>query len=211
MNLDIDEDKMGSVSELNSTEVLQENISKTIDCPYWTEDDRELVKSFEYWIGGVAVCCLSIPGMLLNLIAIYLLSTRVSIQTTFNSLLISLFTMDSFYLLFETLETFRTKFQMENRIHTILLPKLTYPLIFVTLSASIFMTVAVAHERYVAIKKPIQHRQSMRSAKFQRKKSSVYILIVTLLAFGFNVPKFLEVELEWRNNMNASTHSDENG
>ena len=202
---------MGSVPELNDTEVLQENISKTIDCPYWTEDDRELVKSFEYWIGGVAVCCLSIPGMLLNLIAIYLLSTRVSIQTTFNSLLISLFTMDSFYLLFETLETFRTKFQMESKIHTILLPKLTYPLIFVTLSASIFMTVAVAHERYVAIKKPIQHRQSMRSAKFQRKKSSVYILIVTLLAFGFNVPKFLEVELEWRNNMNASTNSDQNG
>ena len=200
---------MDSVPELNATEVLQENNSKNIDCPYWTEDDRELVKSFEYWVGGVAVCCLSVPGMLLNLVAIYLLSTRVSIQTTFNSLLISLFALDSCYLLFETLETFRTKFQMENRIHTMLLPKFTYPLIFVSLSASIFMTVAVAHERYVAIKKPIQHRQSMRSAKFQRKKSSVYILIVALLAFGFNVPKFLEVELKWENSVNVSSNPED--
>ena len=200
---------MDSVPELNATEVLQENNSTNIDCPYWTEDDRELVKSFEYWVGGVAVCCLSVPGMLLNLVAIYLLSTRVSIQTTFNSLLISLFALDSCYLLFETLETFRTKFQMENRIHTMLLPKFTYPLIFVSLSASIFMTVAVAHERYVAIKKPIQHRQSMRSAKFQRKKSSVYILIVALLAFGFNVPKFLEVELKWENSVNVSSNPED--
>ena len=200
---------MDSVPEFNATEVLQENNSKNIDCPYWTEDDRELVKSFEYWVGGVAVCCLSVPGMLLNLVAIYLLSTRVSIQTTFNSLLISLFALDSCYLLFETLETFRTKFQMENRIHTMLLPKFTYPLIFVSLSASIFMTVAVAHERYVAIKKPIQHRQSMRSAKFQRKKSSVYILIVALLAFGFNVPKFLEVELKWENSVNVSSNPED--
>ena len=98
---------------------------------------------------------------------------------------------------------------MENRIHTMLLPKFTYPLIFVSLSASIFMTVAVAHERYVAIKKPIQHRQSMRSAKFQRKKSSVYILIVALLAFGFNVPKFLEVELKWENSVNVSSNPED--
>ena len=198
---------MGSVQELNVTSDEEVNVSDILNCPLWTENDRELVRSFEYWVGGVAVCCLSIPGMLLNIIAICLLCTRVSIQTTFNSLLISLFTMDSFYLLFETLKSFRTKFNIESRIQTILLPKLTYPLTFVSLSASIFMTVAVAHERYVAIKKPIQHRQSMRSSKFQRKKSSVYILIVILLAFGFNAPKFLEVELKWQENAGNNSNN----
>ena len=197
---------MCSVEDLNFTQVNQQNISITLNCPCWTNDDRKIVASFEYWVGGVAVCCLSIPGMLLNLIATYLLSTRVSIQTTFNSLLISLFVMDSFYLLFETLKSYRSKFHMESRIHTILLPKLTYPLMFVSLSASIFMTVAVAHERYVAIKKPIQHRQSMRSSKFQRQKSSVYILMVILLAFGFNVPKFLEVDLQWKSNTDVTSN-----
>jgi hypothetical protein len=59
------------------------------------------------------------------------------------------------------------------------------------------MTVVVAHERYDAIKKPIQHRQSMRSAKFVRTKFLKYFLIVSLFAIGFNIPKFFEVELEW--------------
>ena len=176
------------------------NMSSVI-CPKWEMEDFKLIEAFEYWVGGVSVCVLAIPGMLFNIIAIYYLITRTSIHTTFNSLLISLFAMDSIYLLFETLETFRRRFRLESRLHLILLPKFTYPLMFVSLSASIFMTVGVAHERYDAIMKPIQHRQSMRSGKYRRKKFLVYLLTVCFLAVGFNVPKFFEVELEWQNSM----------
>ena len=183
--------------EVNGTFDCNDNISSPIYCPIWTKHDRDIVDFFEYWFGGVAVCCLSVPGIILNLTAIFVLLTRVSINTTFNSLLISLFSMDSFYLFFETIETFRRRFHLETKLHTILVPKLTYPMIFVSLSASIFMTVGVAHERYAAIKRPIQHRQFMTSAKYRRKQIVLYVLTVCLLAIVFNMPKFFEIELKW--------------
>ena len=176
---------------------LNINHTSSLNCPIWTPEDQKLIDQVEYWIGGISVCCLSIPGMLMNLIAILALITKSSNHTTFNSLLISLFAFDSIYLFFETIETFRRRFKLESRLHTILLPKLIYPLTIISLSASIFMTVGVAHERYDAIKKPIIHRQSMRSTKFMRKKFIIYILIVCCFAIGFNIPKFFEVDLAW--------------
>ena len=174
------------------------NISPSLQCPVWTEEEEKMIGQVEYWVGGIFVCCLSIPGMLMNLIAILALVTKTSSQTTFNSLLISLFVFDSIYLFFETIETFRRRFNLESTLHTILLPKVIYPLTIISLSASIFMTVGVAHERFDAIKKPIIHRQSMRSSKFMRKKFIMYILIVCFFAIGFNIPKFFEVDLVWR-------------
>ena len=173
------------------------NDTLSMDCPIWTQEDKILIDQIEYWVGGIFVCCVSIPGMLMNLIAILALITKSSNHTTFNSLLISLFSFDSIYLFFETIETIRRRFKLESRLHTILLPKLIYPLTIISLSASIFMTVGVAHERYDAIKKPIIHRQSMRSTKFMRKKFIFYILIVCCFAIGFNIPKFFEVDLVW--------------
>ena len=190
--------------KLDGIDGMNDNVSVPMFCPEWTPHDHNLVKSVQYWLGGVVVCCLSIPGILVNVIAIYLLYSSVSIQSTFNSLLISLFTFDSLYLFFETIETFRRRFEMVTRLHIIVLPQFTYPMIFICLSASIFMTVGVAHERYDAIKNPIRHRQLMTSAKYRRKKIVLYILLVCLLAFGFNIPKFFEVELKWRNGLEAS-------
>ena len=186
-------DSLQDIDDITSTI----NYTSSLNCPIWTPEDQKLIDQVEYWVGGIFVCCLSIPGMLMNLIAILALITKSSNHTTFNSLLISLFAFDSIYLFFETIETFRRRFKLESRLHTILLPKLIYPLTIISLSASIFMTVGVAHERYDAIKKPIIHRQSMRSTKFMRKKFIIYILIVCCFAIGFNIPKFFEVDLAW--------------
>ena len=186
-----------SLQDIDDTTSTINNTS-SLNCPIWTPEDQKLIDQVEYWVGGIFVCCLSIPGMLMNFIAILALITKSSNHTTFNSLLISLFAFDSIYLFFETIETFRRRFKLESRLHTILLPKLIYPLTIISLSASIFMTVGVAHERYDAIKKPIIHRQSMRSTKFMRKKFTICILIVCFFAIGFNIPKFFEVDLAWR-------------
>ena len=188
-----------SFSEGSQEDKLPSNESLNITCPAWTKGDEEIVLSIQYWVGGVVVFCLSIPGMLMNIVAILTLSTRITIPTTFNSLLISLFALDSIYLFFETIETFRTQFGLESNLHIILLPKFIYPLTLISISASIFLTVVVAHERYDAIKKPIQHRQSMRSAKYVRMKFLKYAFIVCVFSIGFNVPKFFEVELQWVN------------
>ena len=177
---------------MDDTEIFTDNGSTPIFCPVWTQHDRNVVGAFEYWVGGVAVCCLSIPGIIVNVVAIYILCSKVLIYTAFNSLLISLFTFDSLYLFFETIETFRRRFHFETRVHLLILPKFTYPMIFICLSASIFMTLGVAHERYDAIKNPIRHRQLMTSAKHRRKKVILYIMIVTVQASSYKLQQDLK-------------------
>ena len=191
---------------------VDSNISSGRTCPKLNDEDHNLIEAFEYWIGGVGVCTFAVPGMVFSFIAIFYLITKTSTRhNTFNSLLITLFSWDIIYLLCETLETLRRQFHLETRIHMILIPKFTYPLLFISLSASIFMTVGGSHERYAAVKKPILHRQFMQSAKFRRRKLLAYVSTVCILAVVFNLPKFYEVELEWENNTSLMNNGTDQG
>ena len=191
---------------------IDSNISSGRTCPKLEDEEHDLIETFEYWIGGVGVCIFAVPGMVFSLIAIFHFLTKSSTRrNTFNSLLITLFSWDIIYLLCETLETLRRQFNLGTRIHMILIPKFTYPLLFISLSASIFMTVGVSHERYAAVKNPILHRQHMQSAKFRRRKLLAYVLTVCILAVIFNLPKFYEVELEWENNTTLRKNGTDQG
>ena len=53
---------------------------------------------------------------------------------------------------------------------------------------SVFTTLAVSLERYFAVCKPLWIR-------IRRTPPLLYIVIVTLFAFGFNIPKFMEFEV----------------
>ena len=53
---------------------------------------------------------------------------------------------------------------------------------------SCFTTLAVSLERYFAVCKPLWIR-------IRRCHPALYIVIVTLFAFAFNIPKFMEFEV----------------
>ena len=165
-----------------------------------TEKDNELIFTFDFWVGSIAVCCVAIPGLLMNLTAICVLLTRISIQNIFNHLLISLFVFDSIFLVINIAEVFHSQFGMVttvSKVYMILFPHFIWPLTGISLTASIFMTVGIAHERYVAIKWPIIHRQSMESAKFRHIKLAKYMMSTTVAAILYNIPLFFEAELKW--------------
>ena len=172
------------------------NIS-TIHCPSFTHEDELVLLQFMYWVGGVGVCIVSITGVLLNLGAVFVLLTRLSNHNNFNHLMVILFVLDSLYLLLSMLTTVQRRFGLKNRTMTIIYPKFTYPISSISLTLSIFMTVGMAHERYVAIKHPITHRQRMISAKFRRLNLLKYMVSIVFCAVGFNIPKFFEAQLVW--------------
>ena len=62
------------------------------------------------------------------------------------------------------------------------------PAIYRTKVGSVFTTLAVSLERYFAVCKPLWIR-------IRRTPPLLYIVIVTLFAFGFNIPKFMEFEV----------------
>ena len=172
-----------------------QNSSLLLDCPNLTEEDKKLYLIFSYWVGGIGISCVAIPGLMTNIIATFILLRSVSKENNFNALIASLCIFDSVFLLFHILDVFRKYFNIEDKLLITLFPKFIHPIRNICFTASIFMTVAIAYERYSAIKYPIQHHQSLRSRKYRRMAFLKYILSVTCFAILFNIPKFFETEL----------------
>ena len=79
-------------------------------------------------------------------------------RNSFNMLLVSLICFDSWYLFGSILENFRRNFGLGTDVHTMIFPHFLYPVQSVAMSGSIFMTVAIALERYIAVHYPIGMR-----------------------------------------------------
>merc|ERR1712150_123104 len=62
------------------------------------------------------------------------------------------------------------------------------------------MGIAIAYERYIAIKRPIIHRQSLTSRRFRRRNLLKYIFCVLAWAIILNVPIWFESEIHWKHN-----------
>ena len=177
----------------------------SFNCSIITQQDWNILKYFEYWVGGVGVCIVSLTGLLLNLTAICVLLQRLSNHNNFNQLIVALFVVDSLYLLLCFVISFQLRLGFNSRTLMILFPKATWPIKCVLLALSTFMTVGIAHERYFATKQPIIHRQRMLSAKFRRFRFLKYMACVVFFAVAFNVPGFFELEVIWKR-ATAVTH-----
>ena len=133
--------------DLNST-----NISDIgLDCPHYDDEDQYLLEILSFVIGGVVQTIVAILGIFGNFLASYILCTRKEMRNAFNLLLVTMACFDSLYLFGSILESFRKPdvFNMATGTHTVLFPYLLYPFTQFAFTASIFMTIAIALERYV--------------------------------------------------------------
>ena len=197
-------------SSIFSEDLSIMNVSSDTFCPEFSEIDKTIVYMFRYWISGIVLVAVGVLGFILNITAIFLLSSRAASKIFFNKLLISLFTFDSIYILMEIIDRIGFRFGLSTQIHILMYPYLLRPLTKVSLTSSIFMTIAIAYERYVAIKRPILHRQSLTSRRFRRRNLMKYIFCVIACAVLLNVPIWLESEIQWKHKAtNVSGNSTE--
>ena len=169
------------------------------DCPDVTDWDQKIISFFQFWISGVVLCAVGFTGLILNLIAIIVLSSsQRTNRIFFNKILISLFIFDFIYLTMEVLDTLGFQFRLITKAHILLYPQLLRPLTKISLTASIFMTVAIAYERFAAIRSPIKHRQYLSSKGFQRRSLIKYLVCVILWAIVLNIPIWFESEIIWK-------------
>ena len=166
----------------------------SVECPIWTEDEYIIAENVIYWIGGIVVITISTIGIVLNLAGVCLISKRLSKQNIFNHFIVILFHVDMIYLILMLFYVMELKLRWFS-IKTF--PKFIFPLCHVFFTLSIFMTLGIAYERSVAVRRPIHRRQQMLSLKYRQRSLAKHISSIVFYALVFNIPKFFELESIW--------------
>eukprot|EP00093_Oithona_nana_P006238 06238.XXX_21480_19025_1 [CDS] Oithona nana genome sequencing. len=167
------------------------NENLTLDCPIYTEDSKYWMEFINFWVGGVVQTLSIIFGFVGNLVFIFIL-TRKELRNSFNLLLVALAMFDLCFLIGAQLESIRVSFGCSTNVHIILFPYLLYPGKELAMTGSIFMIVAIALERYVAVHNPIDYKQATNDASAIRRRLAKYLLPVIFSSVLFNIPKFFE-------------------
>ena len=130
-------------------------------------------------------------GFLGNIAAIFLL-TRPQIRCCFfNQLLILLATFDLLYIMTMMIESLGT-LGYETNLYIELFPVFLFPVNHISMTGSIFTTVGVTVERFLAVHKPHYYNQIIKNVSTHRLRLLKYSLTISVLAVVFNIPKFLE-------------------
>ena len=173
---------------LNDTTMAGNATEMAIDCPVYSNEDMLLVDEFSFWIEGVIQTIVAILGILGNSVASIILS-RKEMRNAFNLLLVTMACFDSTYLFGSILESFRKQFNLATKLHIILFPYLLYPFNQIAITASIFMTVAIALERFIAVHYPLNYSQAMHEANALSKRIFKYVFSVSFLAVLFTATR----------------------
>ena len=185
-------------------------ISENLTCPKFTNTDVYMVNELRFWVGGVVSCLIAVFGLLTNLASAYVLLTNPSLKNLFNTFLSIQLIMDSFCLFFIIIEVVSNIFKLRTQLYDIFLPYFLHPFTNISLTSSIFMTIAISHERYNATTCPFIHRRRRRSTRFRRMLLVRYTTIVVFCAVLINIPKFFEAELQWTCNNKTISYKETN-
>ena len=176
---------------------MSEHDEIEIVCP---ADYSVIEGRYIYWMDGVLLCFVAIPGLIFNVLGIVIILRYPFMHNMFNYLLIGLFFFDSTYVLIAMLnQSFMKQFDLVPRFYYLIYPSLMHPLKHVSFTASVFMKTLLAYERNLAVTNPIRHRIAMNSKRNRRIKLLKYYCTVVVISMVFNVPRFMEAEVNWEN------------
>ena len=198
-----------SGNETNETVHLQVESSLGKSTSLCTDNRLDMfqfedVHALSFWMEGVCQFTVGSVGIICNLLAIPLLCGPV-MKSVFNKLLICLLTLHTMYigsvLLIEIMwPAWKNEPRISEAWFIISFSFVLHPLRQFMLYSSTFITVLIARQRYIAIRHPIQYRNTMLSTNpwIPATKSLIFVLVTAAL---FTFPLFLE----------TSVHSDEVG
>ena len=185
----------------NMTATDTSNATKHLACNSSEyEVSYEMYKDFAYWTDYIIQSVIGLAGIAANTIAIPVLCSR-EMNSIFNRLLMLLAIFDNFFIICQMLEGKRKmtnhgmleEFQF-NQTHEYAFGYFLYPFHAFTLCVSIYITVALALERYRAVWRPVEYHNKCRGANPWKRVMVSYFLPVIAFSVLFNVPKCFEIE-----------------
>ena len=137
---------------------------------------EEGVWVYTAWLDLFTRDMISVLGILGNAIIIMILMQR-HLRNTFNKLLVALAFFDTFTLvMFLTVSICKTT----NMFH-IMFPYFIWPLGNIAVRGSIFMTVIIAYERFMAVRHPLNFNRG------QRYRAMRYVIFVIIIDVTFHI------------------------
>lgn len=174
---------------------------------------QETISTFSWWLDTFFYLLVGMMGLLLNLLAMWILLTPSMWNNFFNRLILCLSGYDSVFILCGLLEIFRRKFYF-SYIQQYMFANFFYPFRSMAMCCSIYTTMALTLERYQAIISPIQYRNRSANTSLG-KRLFIYIVPIMLCSFLYYLPKFFdlivteETECQFNNHSTASSNNSE--
>ena len=158
-----------------------------------TEDQVELYDSIAWALEGLVLIIIGAIGILANCAAVPILLSR-RLANVFNRTLAILAIWDTLYIVLDVLESIRQYYE-DGYWHNHLFPYVLYPCQNIAMVTSIYLTVIIALERYLAVSQPVS--VFIADTEGQRwTKVMYFVLPVILFSMLFNLPTFFEFKSE---------------
>ena len=163
--------------------------------------DVELYQNVSWWLEGILHIVICAVGFITNLISIRVLLSN-EMKNLFNITLAILAIFDAVYNLCDITESLRIVHYEQNpcedmplyqKTHLYIFPHVLRPLRYISMVASIYTTIIISMERYVAVSKPIYSFVGyFEGAQGKWRSALMYTIPAALFSFAFSLPKFFE-------------------
>ena len=137
-----------------------------------------------FWVSGVALVSVGFLGLIGNIFNLIVLSRKRFRKRVFYNLLIELTCFDILVILSYGIHVSYQSMACQDR-YNLNVSHITYQILNVCLSGSIYSTVAISIERYIGICHP--------QTKYGRT-TWIYIVSVMFVAFSYNFPRLFEYQ-----------------
>lgn len=167
------------------------NFSDVVNC---TLNDDPEAESFEFWTNGVMLNLVGILGIFGNIISMIILS-RPQMKSSINYLLIGLARCDTVLILTSVLlfgipaiyPYTGHLFIYYYNVYPLLAPVL-FPLAMIAQTVTVYLTLTVTLERFVAVCHPLRARSLCTYGR-----ARIYVLVIIIFSVVYNLPRFWEV------------------
>ena len=184
-----------TTSPASALDLWMQATNNKMSCGYFTKVDdklhftKDVASPCQFWSEGVLATTVAIFGLIGNLVSIWVLSVPEMRCNAFNRLLLALAIIDCLFIGPGMLIYSFKAFELHAEWYNYLFPWVLYPASEIALCSSIYMTVAIAVERYIGLCRPFRRLTS------RPCPAKAYILPVLALSLLLNIPKFLEAEI----------------